>query len=168
MNSEKNKFDLKNIKFIKLFASLALCFLAGGIGSFFTYPQINTWYASLKKPFFNPPNWIFGPVWTTLYILMGVSLYLMWTSSRKKDSKEKGIIVFFLQLVLNTMWSLLFFGLHSPFLGLTCIILLWAMILLTMVYFKIVSQLSALLLIPYLLWVSFASVLNLAVFILNR
>lgn len=147
----------------KLLASLLICQLAGGIGSLFTASKIPTWYATLAKPSFNPPNWIFGPMWITLYVLMGISFYLVWS---KKISKKEAWL-FGIQLSLNSLWPILFFGLESPMLGLACIILLLISIALTMIAFYKRSKASAYLLVPYILWVSFASSLNLMIMILN-
>jgi translocator protein len=151
----------------KLILCVGVCLLAGVIGSFFTMDAIPTWYAALTKPSFNPPNWVFGPVWTTLYILMGISLYLVWISKKKTDERRQGIIFFFVQLGLNTLWSILFFGLQSPFFAFIEIVILWFMILLTMISFYKVRKIAAYLLVPYILWVSFASILNLSIYFLN-
>ena len=152
---------------LKLIASVILCQLAGFLGSLFTTPAIPTWYATLKKPFFTPPNWIFGPVWISLFILMGISLFYVW---RRPDHPEfkKALIFFFVQLILNVLWSLAFFGLRLPLLGLVDIILLWIAILLTLQTFLKVSKFAGVLLIPYLLWVSFAALLNFTLWIQNR
>jgi len=152
---------------LKLIASVILCQLAGFLGSLFTTPAIPTWYATLKKPFFTPPNWIFGPVWISLFILMGISLFYVW---RRPDHPEfkKALIFFFVQLILNVLWSLAFFGLRLPLLGLVDIILLWIAILLTIQTFLKVSKFAGVLLIPYLLWVSFAALLNFPLWIQNR
>ncbi len=152
--------------FPKLIISISLPFIAGGIGSYFTFSEISSWYSTLEKPFFNPPNFLFGPVWTILYILMGYSFYLVWIS---KDSSRKhsAIKLFLTQLTLNTLWSFIFFGLHNPTLAFINIIFLWISILLTIKVFFIISKISAYLLIPYILWVTFASILNLAIVILN-
>jgi len=152
---------------LKLIASVILCQLAGFLGSLFTTPAIPTWYATLKKPFFTPPNWIFGPVWISLFILMGISLFYVW---RRPDHPEfkKALIFFFVQLILNVLWSLAFFGLRLPLLGLVDIILLWIAILLTIQTFLKVSKFAGVLLIPYLLWVSFAALLNFTLWIQNR
>ena len=152
---------------LKLIASVILCQLAGFLGSLFTTPAIPTWYATLKKPFFTPPNWIFGPVWISLFILMGISLFYVW---RRPDHPEfkKALIFFFVQLILNVLWSLAFFGLRLPLLGLVDIILLWIAILLTIRHFSKVSKFAGALLLPYLVWVSFATLLNFSLWILNR
>jgi len=152
---------------LKLVISIVLCQIAGLLGSFFTTPAIPTWYKTLNKPFFTPPNWIFGPVWVSLFILMGISLFLVW---RKPDHpKFKPALLFFsVQFILNVLWSAAFFGLQSPLLGLIDIILLWIAILLTILNFFKVSKVAGMLLMPYLLWVSFASLLNFSLWILNR
>ena len=155
----------------KLFAgiiSIAAPLAAGAIGSAVTYSQITTWYAALDKPFFSPPNWVFGPVWTTLYILMGVALYLVWTAPKsKKYNKTRALQAFGLQLALNVLWSVVFFGLQSPWLGVITIVGLLLSILLTVQLFQPISKKAAYLLVPYVLWVSFATVLNTAVAVLN-
>lgn len=158
---------MKNIKFLPLSISLVLPFIAGGIGSYFTAPAITTWYATLEKPFFNPPNWIFGPVWTLLYIFMGISFYLVWTTHTKKPERVFGIRLFMIQLAVNTLWSIIFFGLQSPSLALLVIIILWILIFLTIKNFLKISKPASWLLIPYLAWVSFAALLNIAITLLN-
>lgn len=150
----------------KLIASIALPFVAGTIGSLATFPNISTWYSGLAKPGFNPPNWIFGPVWTTLYILMGISLYVFWTKAYK-GSKRSGMLLFALQLALNALWSLVFFGMHWLWGGVAVIVLLLLAIAMTARAFWPVSQVATLLLVPYILWVSFATVLNIAVALMN-
>lgn len=147
----------------KLVISLVLPFIASLIGSLFTSNSISTWYVNLVKPSFNPPNWIFGPVWTLLYFLMGLSLYFVWI--KKYDFKT--FRIFGIQLFLNTLWSILFFGLQKPLYAFIEIILLWVAILLTIISFYKIDKKAAYLLIPYILWVSFAAILNLAIFILN-
>jgi tryptophan-rich sensory protein len=151
---------------LKLAMSIVLCQLAGVAGSLFTTPAIPTWYRTLKKPFFTPPDWIFGPVWICLFILMGISLFLVW---RRQDQPgfKLTLIFFFIQLILNILWSAAFFGLRSPLLGLIDIGLLWVAILLTIQYCLRISKVAGLLLLPYILWVSFAVVLNFALWILN-
>ncbi len=146
--------------FPKLLLSIGICLGAGIVGSFFTISSIPTWYVTLNKPSFSPPNWIFGPVWTILYILMGISLYLVWT-------KKKIPPVFWIQLILNAAWSVIFFGLKNPTLALIEIAALWIVIVLTIKAFSKINKLAGRLLIPYLLWVSFASILNLMIVLLN-
>jgi len=152
---------------LKLVASVILCQIAGLLGSLFTTPAIPTWYKTLNKPFFTPPNWIFSPVWISLFILMGISLFFVW---RRTDHPKFKIafIFFFVQLILNILWSVAFFGLKSPLLGLVDIVLLWVAILLTIQHFFKVSKFAGALLLPYLLWVTFAALLNFSLWFLNR
>jgi tryptophan-rich sensory protein len=133
----------------------------------FTFSSIPTWYASLDKPFFNPPNWIFSPVWTLLYFLMGISLYLILLNGWQDREAKRGIILFFAQLLLNVAWSFVFFFLHNPAIAFIIIILLWIMIFLSIFQFLKINKLASYLLIPYLLWVSFASILNFSIWQLN-
>lgn len=144
----------------KLLLSILLCLSAGFIGSLATFPAIPTWYASLVKPSFSPPNWIFGPVWTTLYILMGIAMYLVW-------KKRKSLTLFIIHLVFNAGWSIVFFGLHSILGGMIVIIILWGIIVALIRGFYRIDRIAAYLLIPYLAWVSFASVLNFSLLMLN-
>ena len=153
---------------IKLIVCVLLCLSAGGIGSAFTASAIPEWYVTLHKPFFSPPNGVFAPVWTLLYILMGIAAALVWKKGFRDPQVRTALVVFLIQLMLNTVWSFLFFGLRSPLYGLIDILFLWAMILVTIAQFSKVSIPAALLLIPYILWVTFASGLNLGIFLLNR
>lgn len=149
----------------KFVVSILFCLGVGGLGSLFTAPAIDNWYSTLNKPTFSPPNWIFAPVWTTLYVLMGISLYLLWIS--KKKGKDMAIKLFLIQLALNFLWSLIFFGMHNPQLAFLEIIILWASILSTIREAGKISKKATYLLYPYLLWVAFALILNLSVVILN-
>lgn len=149
----------------KLIASITLPLAVGFLGSAFTVSSITGWYATLNKPFFAPPNYVFAPVWTTLYILMGISLYLLWTA--KKKGKDKAIKLFFIQLVLNFLWSIIFFGMHNVTLAFVAIIVLWIFIVLTIRQSLLVSKPAAYLLYPYIVWVTIASILNLSLLILN-
>jgi benzodiazapine receptor len=151
---------------LALLAFLTVCLSAGGIGSFATIYQIPTWYASLQKPSWTPPSWLFGPVWTTLYTMMGVASWLVWRTSPSPLSRP--LLYFWLQLALNTLWSFLFFAWESPGLAFAEIILLWLAIAATIVAFRKLSPAASLLLLPYLGWVSFASLLNFAIWRLNR
>lgn len=155
-----------NIK--KLIIAIILCQLAGVIGGLFTSHTIPTWYQTIKKPVFNPPNWIFGPVWTLLYLAMGISLYLIWKSDGPGNAKTMAMTVFFIQLGLNILWSFLFFFLKNPLAGFIEIIVLWIFILITILLFYPLSKLGSLLMIPYILWVSFAAVLNYFLWHLNK
>jgi benzodiazapine receptor len=151
----------------KLVVSIVASLAAGAIGSIFTGPAILTWYTTLVKPPFNPPNWIFGPVWTLLYVLMGVAAFLVWRKGTGNRQIRLALVVFLVQLVLNTLWSVAFFGLASPLYGLIVISVLWVAILVTIVLFFRISEVSSILLWPYLLWVSFATVLNSSIWLLN-
>ncbi len=148
-----------------LIFAIGLPLLIGAVGSFFTTSEINTWYATLYKPSFSPPNFIFAPVWTALYFLMGISFYFILVNKIK--DKKLAVKFFVAQLILNLLWSILFFGLKSPLLAFFEIILLWIFILLTMTHFYKIFKIASYLLIPYILWVSFAGVLNLSIVLLN-
>ncbi len=154
------------IDWTKLVISIIICEAAGLIGSIFTFSSIPTWYASLVKPSFSPPNWIFGPAWTILYALMGISLYIVWKKGFNKKTKF-AFYLFGAQLILNSLWSIIFFGLRSPLYAFIEIVVLWILILLTIVTFYRISKTSAMLLLPYIVWVSFALILNLSILQLN-
>ena len=145
-----------------------ICLSIGIVGSLFTAPAIPAWYAGLVKPPFSPPNWIFAPAWTLLYILMGISFYLIWKKGTKDKKVRYAIKIFGVQLVLNAVWSPIFFGAKNMFLALIVIILMWFFIGKTIVAFGKINKLASRLLYPYILWVSFASLLNFSVWILNR
>lgn len=151
----------------KLITSILVCELTGILATPITISAISTWYKTLAKPFFSPPNWIFGPVWTLLYLLMGISMYLIWKKGLKNKMVRLAIKIFLVQLLFNFLWSLLFFGLRSPALAFIDIVFLWIFIVLAIKHFYPLSRLAAYLLIPYILWVSFASLLNLAILLLN-
>ncbi len=146
---------------------IIICLAAGAIGSLATYPAIPGWYVSLIKPSFSPPSWVFGPVWTVLYVLMGIAAYVVYRTGMKKPAVRDAIAIFGVQLGLNLLWSLLFFGLRSPLYGFICIVALWAAIAITIIRFYAISKNAGLLLVPYILWVSFASLLNLSIWMLN-
>jgi len=141
--------------------------LAGIIGSFFTASAIPFWYATLNKPPFNPPNWLFGPVWITLYTLMGISLYLIWIKGIEKPNIKYAVKSFIIHLAINSIWSIIFFGLKQLLLAFIIIIILWVLILYLIKLFAKIDKVSAYLLVPYILWVSFASLLNFAIWMLN-
>jgi len=147
--------------------SIILAQVAGLIGSLFTFSAIPTWYVTLNKPFFSPPNFVFGSVWTLLYTLMGISAYLIWRKVQFKKKARPFWQFYLAQLVLNSIWSILFFGLKSPGFALIEIIILWFLIYKTILSAKQIDSWARYLLYPYLAWVSFASVLNLAIVILN-
>ncbi|MDH4217973.1 MAG: tryptophan-rich sensory protein [Candidatus Aminicenantes bacterium] len=154
------------VNFLKLIVSLIICQLAGFVGSLFTTPAIPEWYASLQKPSFTPPNWLFSPVWISLFLLMGVSLYLLWQTASKKEAKL-ALVLFSIQLILNVLWSAIFFGLKSPMVAFIEILVLWAAIFLTMTKSLKVTKAAGYLLLPYIIWVSFAAVLNFFLWKLN-
>ena len=156
---------MPKINWLKLIIAIIICQAAGAIGSIFTSQSVSTWYLTLNKPSFNPPGWVFGPVWTLLFLLMGVSLYLVWQKGFKKH--KKALYFFSIQYVLNIAWSYFFFYLQNPLAGFIEILILWLFILLTIIYFYKVSKPAAYLLIPYILWVSFAAVLNYFLYLLN-
>jgi benzodiazapine receptor len=151
----------------KLIAAVLLCVIVGSLGSLVTITGPNSWYASLEKPFFAPPNWIFAPIWVILFVLMGIALYLVWECGVQRRKVQIALAVFGVQFVLNVLWSFLFFGLKSPFLGLVDIILLWIMIAITIVLFHQIKKSAAYLLLPYIVWVSIATALNYAIYVLN-
>jgi translocator protein len=158
---------MKKPNIVKLIVSLILPLGIGAIAGIFTSKAIPLWYESLNKPSFNPPNWIFGPVWTTLYFLMGVSLFLIWKQSETKE-RNRAILVFMIQLFLNFCWSFLFFYFHQLGLALAEVILLWISILIMILLFHRLRPWAAYINIPYILWVTFASILNAAYYFLNR
>jgi len=152
---------------LRLVISVVSCQCAGLIGSIFTTPAIPTWYASLEKPFFTPPNWLFAPAWFTLYVLMGVAAFIVWRKGLGKRGVKSALVIFLVQLVINALWSIVFFGLKSPIAGAVVIIVLWIAILFTILKFFRLSVVAGALLIPYILWVSFATALNVSIWMLN-
>jgi tryptophan-rich sensory protein len=152
---------------LKIIIAIIICNIVGLAASMVTLDAIPSWYASLNKPSFNPPNWLFGPVWTALYILMGISAAMIWQLGLERSDVKHALSVFGIQLMLNGIWSYLFFGFQSPLLAFIEIVLLLGMIILTMVRFKNLKPMAAWLLTPYLLWVSFASVLNFSIYLIN-
>jgi len=158
--------DWSNI--IKLLVSIIACFVAGGIGSLFTSKAIPTWYAGLRKPPYTPPNGVFGPVWTTLYILMGISVFLVWRSGLITSGANVAFTLFWVQLCVNALWSAIFFGIKSKGGGVMTIVILWLLILATVIASFPVSSCAGALLIPYIVWVSIASYLNIGIWWLNK
>ncbi len=146
----------------KLIICLGLPQLAGLVGSIFTISAIPVWYAGLQRPTFSPPNWIFGPAWILLYILMGISVYLIWQKGEKQ-----ALWLFWIHLFFNATWSIIFFGLQSPFWALLNIIIIWLFIITLMIKFWKINKWATYLLVPYFLWVSFASILNYFIWYLN-
>jgi len=151
---------------IKPVIACILCLSAGWIGSLFT-SSTSDWYQNLNKPFFNPQGWVFAPVWTALYIMMGISAFLIWQKGLSERKVKIALAFFTVQLLLNAIWTPLFFGLQSPFAAFVDIIFLWLAILITIVLFFKLSRAAAFLLIPYIFWVTFAAVLNFSIMTMN-
>ena len=160
------KADLK-----KIIISVSACILIGLLSSLATRSSVDTWFLTLEKPFFNPPSWVFAPVWTILYVLMGYSFAIVWSnesqSRRSREIIKNAMIIFGVQLALNALWSILFFKLCNPFLALIEILLLWLMIFETIKTFNKIDNFASKLLLPYLAWVSFATILNGSIWFLN-
>jgi len=150
---------------LKFIISIILPQLIGGVGALVTISSVGSWYQTIDKPFFTPPSWVFGPAWTTLYLLMGIALFLIWKSDH--PSKKTALWVFGIQLVLNGIWSPAFFGLESPILGLVVILPLWILIVVCIKVFFPIHKTASYLMVPYLLWVSFATALNAGIWYLN-
>lgn len=156
----------KKINWKKLGLCVLGCELAVASGAVFTASSVNGWYVTLNKPFYNPPSWIFGPVWTILFALMGISFYLI-LEAKNDERRKRAISLFVYQFILNVLWSLLFFGLRQPWLAYLDIVGMWILIFLTIKSFLKLNKTAGWLLYPYLAWVSFASLLNLSVAFLN-
>jgi translocator protein len=153
---------------VKLIISVVACLAAGGIGSLFTFKSIPTWYPGLKKPRYTPPDQVFGPVWTTLYILMGISVFFIWQKGLTADGVLPAFTLFWVQLVFNALWSVIFFGMKSKGGGVIIIIVLWLLILAVIITSFQVSIWAGILLIPYIMWVSVAAYLNIGIWRLNK
>lgn len=154
-------------KVLRFVISVAVCQLVAFAGSSVTIPSIADWYPSINKPSFTPLNWVFAPVWTILFLLMGIALFLVWEKGLKKKKVRIAMVIFSIQLLFNFLWSLIFFALHQPLLAFINIVILWLAILFTILKFKEISKPAAYLLLPYFLWVSFASILNFFIVKLN-
>ncbi|MBS1552936.1 MAG: tryptophan-rich sensory protein [Bacteroidetes bacterium] len=152
---------------LKLILSIVICLLAGVIGSFITSESLSVWYAALNKPSFNPPGSVFAPVWTILYIMMGISMFLIWREGLKNKDVKKAFIFLIIQLILNVLWTAVFFGAHSVSGGLAVIVLLWITVLYCIISFRKISRTASALLIPYLAWLTYATLLNYYILILN-
>lgn len=155
---------MKNI--LAFIICLLIPMAIGGLSGYITVSEIETWFSNLNKPSFNPPNQLFGPVWTSLYALMGISLFLLWKSPKSLERKN-AIIIFFVQLFFNFWWSIIFFSFHLLFLAVIDIVLLWLLIIYMIIVFKRVKPVAAYMNIPYLLWVSFATALSISIWHLN-
>ncbi len=151
----------------KLSVSIGLTLLTGVIGSLFTSSAVNGWYLTLEKPVLNPPSWIFGPMWTLLYIMMGVAAFIIWKKGWSRRDVKLALLIFGVQLLLNAGWSIIFFGLRSPGWALLELIVLWFIILWMMVIFYRISKPTIYLILPYLIWTGFAGYLNYAIWSLN-
>ncbi|WP_297691109.1 TspO/MBR family protein [uncultured Eudoraea sp.] len=147
--------------------SVAICLIIGFLSGFATQSSVNDWYVTLNKPSFNPPNWIFGPVWTLLYILMGIAAGIVWAKGFYHIWVKTALYNFGFQLLFNALWSVVFFGFKNPFWALLVILFLLALILVTIKWFNVVSRTAAYLLIPYFLWVCFATILNYKIWEMN-
>lgn len=156
---------MKNI--FSLLVCVALCLSVGGVAGYATSTSVANWYVTLNKPFFNPPNWVFAPVWTLLYCLMGVALWAIWHSTHDALWRSHSLVLFFVQLVLNFLWSFLFFGIKSPLLALVDIILLLVVLALTMFVSQKIAPKTIWLFLPYFAWVCFAALLNGSIWLLN-
>ena len=154
-------------KLVYISIATTICLLIGILASFATQSSVNDWYVSLNKPDFNPPNWLFGPVWGLLYVLMGVAAGIVWSKGVYHLWVKTALYHFGFQLLLNALWSIVFFGFQSPFWALLVILTLLILIILTIRWFKVVSNLAAILMIPYLLWVCFATLLNYKIWEMN-
>lgn len=152
---------------IRLIVSIGLPLAVGAVAGMFTSSEINGWFQSIEKPSWQPPNWVFGPVWTVLYILMGIAFYLVWKNDDAKNHKRMAITLWLIQLVFNFLWSFIFFKEHQLDWALGEILVLWFFILLTIIYFARISTLAAWLMVPYICWVSFASLLTFSIYELN-
>ena len=151
----------------KFLIAISLPLAVGAVSGAFTVSAINGWYATLQKPWFNPPNWIFGPVWTLLYAMMGIAFFLVWKSTANESVRNQAMVLFLIQLTFNFFWSLIFFHWQQPGWAFLEIVLLWVLILITILQFGKISSTAAWLMVPYICWVSFASVLNFALWRLN-
>jgi tryptophan-rich sensory protein len=172
LNDNLNKMDTlaKTEKFrvLPLLASLGITLVIGFVASLVTRPQIAGWYNLLRKPAFNPPSWLFAPVWTAIYILIAIAAYMVWQRRDGSTNYATAKAVYIIQLALNFSWSIVFFGFHGIAAALLVIILLWITIVLNIRWFGKFSKPASWLLLPYFLWVSFATILNLSIFFLNR
>jgi tryptophan-rich sensory protein len=152
---------------VKLVISIAIPLVVAAIAGYFTATGTDTWYRSIKTPSWNPPNWVFGPVWTILYILMGIALFLVWKNDKPVDEKRVALVFFALQLFFNFCWSFIFFNQHQIGLAFIDIALLWICLLVTIILFSQINKTAAWLLVPYISWVSFAGILNYTIWKLN-
>ena len=161
------KVEATPFKTVPFIISLLITLGVGAVASYFTIPQVKSWYLTLHKPSFNPPNWLFGPAWFLLYVMIAIAAYIIWIRRSSEPKYLNARIAYFVQLFLNFSWSIVFFGMHQVLSALIIIVLLWVSIVLTIRAFGKINKTAARLLIPYLLWVSYACMLNAAIFMLN-
>ncbi len=154
-------------KTAKLIISILICQVAGALGYFFATGNIKNWYQFLEKPIFNPPDWIFALTWIALYTIMGISVFLIWKREQKDICAHSALKLFWIHLFFNVVWSIIFFGLHSPGGALVDIIILWILILILLVKFFRINQWASYLLVPYFFWISFVTLLNFSIWYLN-
>lgn len=159
--------ELMKIKILRIGITILLCLFIGFLSSIATQSSITTWYTTLIKPSFNPPNWIFAPVWTVLYILMGIAAGIVWSRGFYHKWVKTALYHFGFQLLLNAAWSIFFFGIRNPFLAFLDIIALFIVVIFTIKWFYVVNKISAYLLLPYLFWIAFAAILNFSIWQLN-
>ncbi len=156
-------------KYVKILLFVVTCIAVGYLSGMATQSSVTSWFPTLVKPVFNPPGWVFAPVWSLLYIMMGIAAGLVWNRiDQEREAVRKALWFFVIQLALNALWSMLFFGLKNPLLALIEIILLWLMIYETYIKFIKIDKIAGYLFIPYLLWVSFATILNASIWWLNK
>jgi len=152
---------------IRFLVSISLPVAVGAVAGLFTASSVKTWFVTLNKPSFNPPSWLFAPVWTTLYIVMGIAFFIIWQSKANEIIKKRSMKIYFVQLFFNFTWSFVFFYAQQPGWALVNIVVLWLLIAITIFWFSQISRVSAWLMVPYILWVSFATALNYAIWQLN-
>ena len=162
-----NSTSARKFNFVAFIINLAIPLSIGAIGAYFTASSVDTWYRTISKPSFNPPNGIFGPVWTSLYIMIGISAYLVWQKRARIEQFPRTVAIYLIQLVLNLMWSFIFFYAHELGMALIEIIMLLIVIIINARVFYKIDKTAGLLFIPYILWVSFATVLTYSIFSLN-
>ncbi len=152
---------------VKIAIGIITCLAVGFLSGLATASSVNDWFVTLNKPFFNPPPWLFAPVWTLLYSMMGIAVALVWHEGLEKPAIKTAVHIFIVQLILNALWSIFFFGMKAPFVALVTIVILWLLIYLCIQRFKPINAKASYLLVPYLAWVSFATLLNGAIWWLN-
>lgn len=158
---------MTKINWPKLFGSLVLTYSASWLGSYFTRPQIATWYSGLKKTAITPPSWVFAPVWTILFLMMALAFYLIWNENNKRGSRKKARLIFYIQLAFNILWTLVFFNLHRVGLAIICIVILIVVITYCLTIFYKLNKTAGWLMLPYLIWTCYAALINISIFFAN-